>query len=263
MNGPSPIRTAFNRAHAYDQQAMIQARIAEKLALGLAQVPPKEKLHGLELGCGTGFLSRLWLEQLPHTHLLLSDIAPAMVLRTQANLQSYPQNTLKFAVMDAEAPCLNTTFDLIAASMVFQWFHHPAASVANLLNLLAPSGRLLFATLGPDTFQEWRSLCENHRIPCGLHHYPGADFWFDLATKQKMSLELSEEHIPETYPSTLDFLKRLKAIGAETPAPNHQPAPAGKLRRLLVPPGGIPTPLTVTHHVFFGTFINHRKTGKP
>lgn len=263
MNNPSPIRTAFNRAHAYDQQARIQARIAEKLALGFIRIPPKEKLSGLELGCGTGFLSRLWLTHLPQTQLLLSDIAPAMILRAQANLQSCAaMNPPKFIVMDAEAPCLNASFDLIAASMVFQWFHH-AENIANLLNLLAPSGRLLFATLGPDTFQEWRLLCENHQIPCGLHHYPNADFWYALANKQGLSLELTEEHIQETYPSTRDFLKRLKAIGAETPAPSHQPAPAGKLRRLLVAPGGTPNPFTITHHVFFGTFINHKKTGKP
>ncbi|MBF0147665.1 MAG: methyltransferase [Magnetococcales bacterium] len=263
MNTPSPVRTAFNRAHNYDQQARIQARIAQQLAHGfdlyrqsLPVNPPSHlPLFGLELGCGTGFLSRLWLERLPQTHLFLTDIAPAMVTRTRENLRAFPEARKSFIVMDAEAPSFRTPFDLIAASMVFQWFRHPATSITNLLDLLAPGGRLLFATLGPDTFKEWRTLCATTELPCGLHRYPEKNFWLDLAAQHHIELELTEEHIEESFPSPMAFLQRLKAIGADTPIANHTPAPAGKLRRILANPKGSPSLFPVTHHLYFGTFI--------
>ncbi|HIJ84492.1 MAG: biotin biosynthesis protein [Magnetococcales bacterium] len=262
MSGRSLIRAAFDRAQDYDQQARMQAQIAQKLAQGFNRFDPRSSLVALEVGCGTGFLSRLLLDRLPQTRLHLTDIAPSMMERARINLQAYRQGPKTFTVMDAETPCFNTVFDLITASMVFQWFRRPIESISGLLNLLAPEGQLFFATLGPDTFREWRTLCGNQDIPCGLHHYPGEEFWFDLAARQRMTLELTEEHLMETHSSPMAFLKRLKAIGAETPDPGHVPAPAGRLRRLLVSSDVAKSPFVVTHHLYFGTFINRPKTGQ-
>lgn len=257
MNTESPVRAAFNRACDYDREAQIQAQVAQKLARMFACIDPHVTISGLEVGCGTGFLSRLWLDRLPKTDLLLTDVAPAMVARSQENLRSHPWARTRFMVMDGEAPCVQTSFSLIAASLVFQWFRRPRESIPALLDLLAPGGRLIFATLGPDTFGEWRSLCEEEALPCGLHRYPGQDFWFDLAVKQGVTLELSEERLEETHPSPMAFLQRLKAIGAETPVSCHKPVSAGKLRRLLVSPKIPKDFFTVTHHVYFGSFINN------
>ncbi|MBF0110476.1 MAG: methyltransferase [Magnetococcales bacterium] len=282
IDAKRPVRQAFDQAQDYEKNATVQQRVAERLAHGfdlfrqerMDRPETRTPLHGLELGCGTGFLSRLWRQRLPETHLLLTDIAPAMVARARENLLSAtatgsiqaedtPSPRPLFVVMDAERPCLDRSFDLIAASMVFQWLRHPEKSVPALLNLLAPGGRLLFATLGPDTFGEWRTLCATMNIPCGLHAYPDKTFWHDLATRWGFDCTLVEERLEERHASPLAFLKRLKAIGAQTPIPGHEPAPVGKLRPLLRGAEGAAHPFYVTHHLLFGTFSRHQKTAQP
>ncbi|MBF0416295.1 MAG: methyltransferase [Magnetococcales bacterium] len=257
MKRPNPVRTAFNRAREYELQARIQAHVAKKLAQSLPSIDSHTPIFGLELGCGTGFLSRLILQQLPESQWLLTDIAPAMIHRTRENLLSAPGAKRNFLVMDAECPCLRTSFDMITASLVFQWFRQPSISMPSIFRLLTPKGRLLFATLGPDTFREWRTLCEQNQVPCGLHHYPDKNFWHDLAVQHGMDLTFSEEYLREVYPSPMAFLKQLKAIGAKTPAPNHKPVAPGVLRHLLVTTSTANQSFTVTHHVYFGTF-SHR-----
>lgn len=257
MKSPNPVRTAFNRAQGYDHQARIQAQVAKKLAQNLHAIDPHAPISGLELGCGTGFLSQLILKQLPKSRWLFTDIAPAMIQRARENLHLAPGAKKNFLVMDAECPSLRSSFDVIAASLVFQWFRQPGISMPSLFRLLAPQGRLLFATLGPDTFQEWRTLCEQTQVPCGLHHYPDKDFWRDLAVRYRMDLTFTEEHLQEIHLSPMAFLKQLKAIGAKTPAPGHKPVPAGVLRHLLVAASSANHSFTVTHHVYFGTF-RHR-----
>ncbi|MBF0422865.1 MAG: methyltransferase domain-containing protein [Magnetococcales bacterium] len=252
----NPVLTAFNGAWDYDRQARIQAQVAQRLAQGLEAYDPQAPLWGLELGCGTGFFSRLWLERLPHTRLLITDMAPAMVQRAHDNLNCFPACNKSFVVMDAENLCLRTSFDLIAASLVFQWFRQPECSLPSLFKLLRPEGRLLFATLGPDTFREWRDLCARYQIPCGLHPYPDRNDWMQLAARHDMTLTLSEEHLEETHPSPKAFLRRLKAIGAKTPLPGHQPVAPGIFRPMLTTTSATGQPFMVTHHIIFGTMMH-------
>ena len=46
----------------------------------------------------------------------------------------------------------------IVSSMTLHWLADPVASLERLRRLLAPGGVMLYATLGPDSFAEWRSV---------------------------------------------------------------------------------------------------------
>lgn len=249
---PPTIKEAFDGAHGYATQAVIQKLVAQGVAQRLSGVSLRHARRGLEIGCGTGFLSDLWVRQAPWQHVYLTDIAPTMIHRARAHLTPLHVPT-SFVVMDGEKPALSGPFDLIVASLVFQWFHHPRESVAQWIRMLAPGGALLFSTLGPETFQEWRVLCQKEGVPCGLHRYPDLEFWHSLGEGFVVTME--EERLYETHDSRLDFLRTLKSIGAFTPAPGHQPISSGQMRRLL---GGATKGFSVTHHLYYGVI---RKTG--
>jgi malonyl-CoA O-methyltransferase len=112
-------------------------------------------------------------------------------------------------------------FDLIAMAMTLQWFADPIAGLERLRGLLAPGGTLLFATIGPQGFPEWRSALAEEGLPDGLVPMP------DLPGLVR------EEWPMVDYGTALSFLERLRGIGATTPRPGYAPLSAGGLRRAL------------------------------
>jgi malonyl-CoA O-methyltransferase len=100
------------------------------------------------------------------------------------------------------------------------WLPAPAASLDRLLRFLAPGGLLLYATLGPESFAEWRSALAGEGLPSGLvdiHELPGV---------------IEEERlIPDS--DTLSFLRRMKAVGGLTPREGYSPLSPGALRRAI------------------------------
>jgi malonyl-CoA O-methyltransferase len=207
-------------AHArdYDGHARLQADVADSLA---TMLPALERPKVLEVGCGTGFLTRHLLEAYPKGDFLITDLAPEMVTRCRANYEHVNGRALRFAVMDGEAPDCDESFDLIVLSMTLQWFSKPLEGLRRLTGMLNPNGTLLYATVGKDSFSEWRKALDVCDLRHGLIRMPGLPH-----------VCREEIHVVD-YGSGLGFLKTLKAIGASTPRPAYEPLPAGKLRAAL------------------------------
>jgi malonyl-CoA O-methyltransferase len=203
------------RAQGYEQNASLQADIAEKLARLL---PELERPKILEIGCGTGFLTRHLFERYPHGDFLITDLAPEMVALCRTRMEGAEINPCRYAVMDGEAPDCGAGFDLIALTMTLQWFANPVEGLHRLKALLKPGGHLLFATTGPDSFPEWRGALD----ACGLRH--------GLITMPKLPAVVEQETLIVDYGNGVAFLKALKAIGAATPRTGYEPLPPGRLR---------------------------------
>jgi malonyl-CoA O-methyltransferase len=206
------------RAGDYEQNASLQSEIAGKLARLL---PELERPKVLEIGCGTGFLTRHLLERYPHGDFLITDIAPEMLEVCRARIDAANARQCRFAVMDGEEPDCGTGFDLIALSMTLQWFAKPDEGLHRLQGLLKPGGYLLFATTGPDSFPEWRGALDACGLPCGLIAMP------------RLPGVMDEETRKADYGGGVAFLKALKAIGAITPHDGYDPLSPGRLRAAL------------------------------
>ncbi|MBF0588938.1 MAG: malonyl-ACP O-methyltransferase [Magnetococcales bacterium] len=245
------IAAAFDRADAYHQAAETQKEIARRLDQRLAGLPlTVDAPNTLEIGCGTGFLSRKMVERYPEGDHLLTDIAPAMLSRCRNNLDHLP-GRIRYAVMNGERPVLPRRYHLIISSMAFQWFENLPGALQRLAEHLEPGGRLLFSTLGDGAFAEWRRFCTDHSLPFGRPDYPTRTELKALWPQDGKGVT-EEEHLRITQPSALDFLRHLKQIGAHPSGPNHQPAESGKLRAALrhTHPEGF----EVTYHVLYGMF---------
>jgi len=223
------IGTAFAAAHDYDRHARVQARIAQGLAHRIAALPLPPAPHLLEIGCGTGHLTAALAEAGLGGNWLITDLAPAMVERARARLGETPQR--RFAPLDgehgptpAEAP-----FDLVCSSLAFQWFDDPAAAARRLMEQVRPGGWLSLATLGEQTFHEWRDAHAALGLEPGTVPLPAPAHIATLFPGAKVITETETER----HQTARDFLHALKAIGAATPAPGHRPVTPGALRRVM------------------------------
>jgi malonyl-CoA O-methyltransferase len=204
------------RASSYEENADLQRAVAKRLARLL---PPLPAPRVLELGCGTGLFSRHLLARYPNGTLLLTDLAPSMVKQCRLNLAGAGKR-VSFDIMDAARPTADGPFDLIAMSMTLHWLADPEAALAMLQKRLAPNGVLLFATIGGESFPEWRDALVAQGLPIGLLDIPDLPCIVD---EQHMVVDAD----------TLGFLRRMKAIGSLTPREGYAPLRAGALRRAV------------------------------
>jgi malonyl-CoA O-methyltransferase len=221
MTSPRNTRVAqafAARAKYYNNSASLQVGIAEKLA---QHIPQHDHPKILEVGCGTGFLTRQLMMRYPHGDFLITDIAPEMVAKCQGQTMDEERLVCRFAIMDGEAPDCGAGFDLIALSMTLQWFADPLAGLERLKALLKPGGHLLFATTGPENFPEWRAALD----ACGEPH--------GFISMPQLPGVVEQDKLIVDYGSGIGFLKALKDIGAATSRPGYDPLSPGKLRAAL------------------------------
>jgi malonyl-CoA O-methyltransferase len=206
------------RAGDYDAHAGLQRDIAARLA-GL--LPAHDAPSVLEVGCGTGFLTRHLLEAYPNGDFLITDLAPEMLAACKQRHGRARRGGLRFEVMDGEVPDRAETFDVIALSMTLQWFADPLTGLARLRERLNPGGSIVYATLGPDCFPEWREALAAEGLPDGTAAMP------------ELPGIVSEVREQVRYTSARAFLGEMRAIGAGEPRPGYRPLAPGKLRRAL------------------------------
>jgi len=214
---------AFDRAADYDAHADVQRIVADRLAARIAALPLPVAPRVLEIGCGTGFLGAALIDRLDGARWTMTDIAPAMLARTQARFAG--RDGIGYAVADGEAPDVAGGFDLIVSSLAAQWFADLPGAIHRWRSLLVPGGRIAFTTLAAGSFAEWRAA--HGEIAPGTPDYPTA------ATLAAIGLDVAIETLPVRHGDARDFLRSVKAIGAGTPRPGHRPLTPAQLRAVM------------------------------
>jgi malonyl-CoA O-methyltransferase len=227
------IAGAFERASSYDDHAVVQQRIAQRLARRIAALPLGPAPRILEIGCGTGFLAAALEGQMKGADWLMTDISPAMVERSRRRFGASP--TYRFAVVDGEQPAFESAeapFDLICANFAVHWFEDLERGLSRLFRLLRPGGHLLFSTLADGTFGEWRSAHEALGFAAGTPSYPRREA---LVAMKLDGVEAAweEDRLVEDYANAADVLRALRAIGAGTPRLGHRPLSAAAMRQVM------------------------------
>ncbi len=243
LDGKAAVAAAFSAAaETYNRGADVQREVAEHLIARVRNLPHNPRPRILEIGCGTGFLSRALVELNP-SELVLTDVSESMLNRCREGLGPSPHT--RFMIMDGERPTLAPGFDLICSSLAFQWFDDLTTALPRLAALLNPGGYLAFATLGNDSFENWKQAFADINMPSGMRDYPTPEF---LAAMLSPQAQVDDEHLTRCYSSAHAFLDELKLIGAHLPEDNHRPAP-GPLRRVL---REFESGIAVTYHAIYG-----------
>jgi SAM-dependent methyltransferase len=155
MSTPAPdpvarVRATFDAiADDYDQSGV---PFFGPTAEGLVEVlEPRLGDRVLDIGCGRGAATSLLARAvLPAGAVDAIDISPAMVEHTRAFLAAQGYDA-RAEVMDAANPTLpESSYDLIASSLVLFFLPDPGAALARWVELLTPGGRIGLATFGEE-----------------------------------------------------------------------------------------------------------------
>lgn len=225
----SHIAKSFGQAsQTYEDQAPVQNHTASWLCEYVKALELQGIEDCLEIGCGTGFLSRKMVKLFPNANWVITDLSPDMVNTCKERLD----HEAVFQVMDGEHPAIDQKFDLIVSSLAIQWFQNLEDGLSRLTSLLKPGGRLVFTTLCKDTFKEWNGILTGLGLESGLHAYPSLEDLskFDL---KPCKVEFKAHLLKQPYQNALDFLHALKAIGAHAPKAGYRPLSVSDMRRVM------------------------------
>lgn len=203
---------------SYDKYARVQKYMALILANKVQRSGAYERI--LEIGCGTGYFTRLLAETFPKAHILASDISPGMLDATQKNLVSYPH--IRYTLEDGESLKTQESFDLIVSNAAFQWFNQTPRAFNGFYDRLTPGGALIYTTFGKQTFQELHASFQAAQEQLGIASYAkhGQSLLTIPSLQNIMKLAgftqtvHSEEKYQEYFPTVKDFLISVKKIGA-------------------------------------------------
>lgn len=143
-------------AGSYDRQALIQERMAEHLLdlLGEQSSGPQQRV--LEIGCGTGLLTRKLAQRISGMEeLVLNDLVPDFASRLPAAAFA---PAVRFLPGDIETLPLPGSFDLIISSSTLHWLDDLGSLLTKLNTHLALGGILAFSLYGPDNLREIKEL---------------------------------------------------------------------------------------------------------
>jgi len=243
----SAVAASFGQgASSYDEEAEVQRFAAMELANLiepiLDQIPAGPIL---EVGCGTGFVSRHLSRLFPDRELELTDLTPEMLDRCRTLLGEH-RGPVSFRSVDAEEFTSPRRYPLIVAGFVAQWFRDPAQGLRHLARSLAPGGVLLASLPGAESFPEWREACRKVGVEYpGVELLKGEDLLIPAPPHDMRSIIVRSSYT-ESYASPLHFFRHLKRIGAAPERDGHTPLP--EIRAVLREMGGGPAGMTVVSY---------------
>lgn len=226
-------RNFSSHADAYDRYARVQKRVAERLT-GLLREEGPWGGAALEVGCGTGHLSRRLVETFPDLRPIVSDLAHGMTRLALARVAGA-------SGFDADAqalPLCSDRFALVCSSSVYQWMTSLVRAFAESFRVLAPGGTFAFALFGEGTLYELRDSHRRAVAESGggrashVQEFPDpvrVRHTLEGAGYQEIQI-LAEEEV-EYHRDVAALLRALKAIGAQNAARNR---PAGLASRRLM-----------------------------
>ncbi|MBN3033740.1 MAG: malonyl-ACP O-methyltransferase BioC [Candidatus Saganbacteria bacterium] len=190
-------------AAGYDQHAQMQKTMADRLFEILLNYELQLNTV-LDIGCGTGYLTRKLAERFPHARIEGIDIAPGMI----AIAEKIKLDNLVFMVGDGEN-LTGQDYDLVVANAALQWMSLER-TFDRVACLLRPDGHFLFTTFGP------RTLIELKESGFNVNEFPRTNEIEQLLKAEFDTVFLATEVEPQHFPSVKDLVYYLIRLGAQT-----------------------------------------------
>ena len=222
------IATDFSRAaNSYDGAAVVQREVADRLLTRFDYINVEPQTI-VDLGCGTGYLSRAMAQRFRKAQVIGVDIAAGMCAVAHAQRGWFSRQ--RYICADVHnLPLATQSVDLVVSNFMLHWATDIKAIILEIARVLKPDGLLLFSTLGPDTYRELRqSFAAVDDLP---HVHPFTDMHDlgdGLLQAQLRDPVMDTERLVVTYDSVMTIMRDLKAIGAQNIMQKRQRSLYGK-----------------------------------
>lgn len=218
--GIGSVSKRFSRgAKAYSERASVHRRIAAELVEHLPKDLQPKRI--LDLGCGSGFLTKALHTRFLESEIVGVDAAPEMV-RFAEELQLGPRVT--FAVGDARSVEIPGSFDLICSASALHWMR-PFDTLFGRIRLLAQTPTTTFAA----AIMMERTLDELHTLKSELFGAHSNEWRLPGDVEIKNDLRRAEFDLNsssicdyrEEFESATSFVRSLHSLGftARQPEP--------------------------------------------
>lgn len=214
------VKNSFNKASkTYDLFASLQKDVAEKLLNSIdLHLSNKVENKILDIGCGTGFVTKNLKIKHPKDQIYAIDLAHNMALETFNKTKT---NVLTGDMDDL--PFKDSSFNLITSSLCYQWTCDLGKSFLEAHRTLKKDGSFYFTTFTKGTLKELNSsineVTQNNNLQREEIIFSQEDEIIETLEKTGFkNIEIKKEQITTYHDDIFHLLKSLKSIGATGPA---------------------------------------------
>jgi malonyl-CoA O-methyltransferase len=224
------LRAAFDRASAgYEAAAALQARVSAELLARVTAFDFSPRVV-LDLGSGTGRVTRELRRRYPRALVIALDLSPGMLKEARRHQGLWR----RFARVCGDAlalPLAAASVDLVYSSLVLQWCEPLAQALAEVRRVLRPDGFFAFSTFGPDTLKELRAAWAQADGLTHVNRFLDVHDVGDAIARSGLAEPvLDVDRVELGYPDTLALMRDLKAIGAHNVTAGRPRTLVGKTR---------------------------------
>lgn len=215
-------RFSSSFASEYENKAIVQRQIAKSLyRKWINSIGIRQDAAILEIGCGTGFLTRLYVAGTYPSRLVLNDLCNIPTITLNLNTTNY-----EFIEKDAEQLDFpDGTFDYVVSSSAIQWLENLPLFLSRLYRWLKPNGAIILSSFGHDNMKEIRD-----HIKISLN-YKSTE-WFRNEIKCNFDIVLiSEEYKTVSFNSPIEVLRHIQSTGVNSI--NSKKVASSSLKHLL------------------------------
>lgn len=202
-----------NAAECYDTASILQDEIAKRLTerLDYIKLQPSKVL---DLGSGTGKLSKGLLKRYPKASVIALDLALEMAKKSKK--QGGWRRKLQTVCADAEQlPIKSECVELLISNLMLHWCNDLNNTFVGFHRVLAPNGLLLFTLFGPDTLKELRQSWGDVDNTAHTSDFPDMHEVGDaLLQAGFINPVMDMEVITMTYDSVDQLMKDIKTTGS-------------------------------------------------
>lgn len=218
------------RADSYEAATPVQDVMGQYLLDTIRRYTANRSIHEiLEVGCGTGRLTRAIKALFPAARITAIDISQEMIHHARQQVAG-PE----YRVMDAEAylQSPDRTFDLVLSNATVQWFVDLESGMQRMAAALSPGGLLALGTLGERTFQEladaFRCAYRNNQLTAHNHVVPMKSA--NCLRRILPEAEVVERDVVSHFTDVRAFLQSIRDAGAVNSQAGHKSIPKAVFR---------------------------------